>query len=458
MAHEHARDRPGDLRVGAFNEAVTDLVARKRAYLAQRKERQAELVEKMKRKGASDKEIAEELKRHYEKESSYLRLQRAKEKPDDFEIKAVIGRGGFGEVYLVQHKTNERIYAMKRLNKKDIVSKGHASHTMMERDILADEPSPWLVRFHSCFQDRVYLYFLMEYLPGGDLMNLLIRYDTLSESVTRFYMAELIVAVNTLHNKRYMHRDIKPDNLLFDASGHLKLSDFGLAVGGSYKKYRMLEERVGAKDGAHRRRRERERAAETDSAQMMKTWQQQRLRAFSTVGTPDYIAPEILSKSRHGYGVQADWWSVGCIMYECLIGYPPFCSRRREDTIWKIQNWRQTLHFPEDRPISWAARNLIESLLCDAPERLGARKGVREIMKHAFFKGIQWTKLREYKPPFVPRLRHRFDTKYFDKLERGDDEPVAEDGATFRELNDVDVMFHGFTRRGFPGDSVQGAK
>jgi protein-serine/threonine kinase len=179
-------------------------------------------------------------------ESSFLRLRRTRLGLDDFRTVKVIGKGAFGEVRLVQKVDTGKIYAMKTLKKSEMFKKDQVgsnsgfptaltpaqlAHVRAERDVLAESNSPWVVQLYYSFQDSSYLYLLMEFLPGGDLMTMLIKYDTFSEDVTRFYMAECILAIEAVHKLGFIHRDIKPDNILIDKNGHIKLSDFGLSTG-----------------------------------------------------------------------------------------------------------------------------------------------------------------------------------------------------------------------------------
>ena len=216
--------------------------------------------------------------------------------------------------------------------------------------------------FYS-FQDDDYLYLVMEYLPGGDMMTLLMRRDTLTEKETRFYVAQTVLALETVHAANFIHRDIKPDNLLLDKHGHMKLSDFGLCkpVDGELLKALpvvMEEENEGGFGDEARG------ADDGQREKQLKHWHENRRRlAYSTVGTPDYIAPEVLLKK--GYGAECDFWSVGAIMYEMLIGYPPFYSDEPMQTCRKIVHWKLHLKFPSEVPLSRNARDLIERLLCD---------------------------------------------------------------------------------------------
>lgn len=241
------------------------------------------------------------------------------------------------------------------------------------------------------------MYLVMEFVPGGDMMTLLMKYDMLPEDQTRFYIAETILAVDSIHRMDYIHRDLKPDNLLLDRGGHIKLSDFGLCAalrGPPQLRSNISESAAPEKDT------ESAPVPAPTGAEMRATWRRNRRLVYSTVGTPDYIAPEVFSRT--GYGPECDWWSVGVIMYEMLVGYPPFSSDDPMETYRKIMHWRDTLHFPDDVKLTPEARDLIRRLLCDASVRLGTKGGLEEIKAHPFFRGIDWEKLRNYKAPIVP--------------------------------------------------------
>jgi len=235
----------------------------------------------------------------------------------------------------------------------------------------------------------------------------LIHYDTFTEDDTRFHIAETALAVHSIHEAAFIHRDIKPDNLLFDSKGHIKLSDFGLATGfhrlhdSSYYQ-KLLEEKEHNLPPVK---------IDISRKDKMATWKKNRRKlAYSTVGTPDYIAPEVFMQK--GYGAECDWWSLGVIMYEMLVGYPAFCAQTNHETYKKIMNWRETLVFPDDVEISAEAKDLIQRWCCEPEHRLGVN-GIDEIKAHPFFKGIDWENIRQMKPPFVPKLQSISDTSYF---------------------------------------------
>ena len=299
-----------------------------------------------------------------QKEARFLRFIRTRESPQNFSTIKIIGKGAFGEVKLVQRKTDGKIYALKSLIKSEMFKKDQLAHVRAERDILADsKDNPWLVKLHASFQDNAYLYMLMEFLPGGDLMTMLIKYEIFSEDITRFYMAEIVMAIEAVHKLGFLHRDIKPDNILLDRGGHIKLTDFGLSTGGrkqhenSY--YQQLLKNANERGGNRNSMAFNEQINLTVSNRgQVNTWRKSRRHmAYSTVGTPDYIAPEIFLGQ--GYTYLCDWWSVGAIMFECLVGWPPFCAEDTHDTYRKIVNWRESLYFPDELTLGREAEDMI---------------------------------------------------------------------------------------------------
>ncbi|XP_013771690.1 serine/threonine-protein kinase tricorner-like isoform X2 [Limulus polyphemus] len=373
----------------------------------ERKNRHEKLEEIMKMEELTEQEKQEKRIQHAIKETKFLRLKRSRLGIEDFEPLKVIGRGGFGEVRLVQKKDTGHVYAMKILRKVDMLEKEQVGHVRAERDILVEADHEWIVKMYYSFQDAINLYLIMEFLPGGDLMTLLMKKDTLSEEETQFYIAETALAINSIHTLGFIHRDIKPDNILFDARGHIKLSDFGLCTG--LKKshgtdfYRNLSQ-VKPSDFT---------SNPMESKRKAESWKKNRRQlAYSTVGTPDYIAPEVFIKT--GYTSACDWWSLGVIMYEMLIGYPPFCSETREETFMKVINFKETLVFPPEIPISSEAMDLIQRFCSEVETRIGLNGDVEEILQHPFFSDVDWEHIRE-RPAAIPlEVKSIDDTSNFD--------------------------------------------
>ncbi|KAJ2893245.1 Serine/threonine-protein kinase [Coemansia aciculifera] len=428
--------------------------------------------------GSSEERKQRQLQNLGAKESSFMRLRRTKLSVNDFQTVKVIGRGAFGEVRLVQKRDTGKIFAMKILRKNEMIKKDQLAHVRAERDVLAESDSMWVVQLYFSFQDSRNLYLIMEFLPGGDLMTMLIKYDIFPEDVTRFYMAECVLALEDVHRLGFIHRDIKPDNILIDKDGHIKLSDFGLSTGfhrqhdSSY--YQKLLENIhkehpdesaattvaggatptdagtGNPSQQPIETLRREITLTLSSKEKLATWKKNRRQlAYSTVGTPDYIAPEIFLQQ--GYGKACDWWSLGAIMFECLVGYPPFCSENTHETYRKIMHWRESLVFPDDVRLSPDSVHLIRSLLCDQQHRLG-RNGAWELKQHPFFSGVDWASLRTHtRPPWIPPLSSITDTSHFptDEIDQNTspfDNPVA---ASTESEPQKDLAFVGYTYKRF---------
>jgi len=280
-------------------------------------------------------------------------------------------------------------------------------------------------------------------------MTMLIKYDTFSEDVTRFYIAECVLAIEAVHNMGFIHRDIKPDNILIDKDGHIKLSDFGLSTGfnkqhDSAYYQRLLGEQntSGGANGARNSVMVNAIHLTMTSKDTIATWKANRRKlAYSTVGTPDYIAPEIFLLQ--GYGKECDWWSLGAIMFECLVGYPPFCSDSTHDTYKKIIDWQTHLLFPDDVHLSRESEDLVRRLITSQDKRLD----VNGIKNHPFFYGVDWSIIREIDAPFVPNLRSMTDTSYFptEELSAVPDQPVGADDSGAHK----DLAFLGYTFKRF---------
>ncbi|KAH7914332.1 kinase-like domain-containing protein [Hygrophoropsis aurantiaca] len=463
-----SRDKPADYVYFDRSSAGFSETAVHRAKAAQLKlehyykvavdaaiERNTRRVEQ-ERKLQADVMMSEERKQRQllqlgKKESTFLRLRRTRLGLDDFRTVKVIGKGAFGEVRLVQKTDTGKIYAMKTLKKEEMLKKDQLAHVRAERDVLAESDSAWVVQLFYSFQDAQTLYLIMEFLPGGDLMTMLIKYDTFSEDVTRFYMAECVLAIEAVHKLGFIHRDIKPDNILIDKDGHIKLSDFGLSTGfhkqhdsSYYQKLLESGNSVQSPTAAARNSVMVNAIHLTmTSKDQIATWKANRRKlAYSTVGTPDYIAPEIFQQK--GYGKECDWWSLGAIMFECLVGYPPFCSESTHETYQKIIQWQYHLLFPDDVHLSREAEDLVRRLITSQDRRLS----VEQIKKHPFFYGVDWDLLRRIDAPFVPHLRSITDTSYFptDEIEQGPAEvPVADANGAQKDLAFLGYTFKRFT-------------
>jgi len=359
----------------------------------------------------------------------------AKEKKltfNDFQTVKIIGRGAFGEVRLVRKKDDSKLYALKKMKKAKLLKNDQVAYARSERDLMTIADNEWIVNLQFSFQDPQYLYLVMEYLAGGDLMTLLINKQFLTEDQTRFFIAEIVMAIESIHKLDYIHRDIKPDNILIGVDGHIKLSDFGLCTG--MKKEIQDFNITNAQSEVNFKRQPSTRA------DRMATFKKNRKKlAFSVVGTPDYIAPEVLTK--HGYGKECDWWSVGVLLFGMLAGYPPFTADTPSETYSMILNYKTELYFPEESDFSREAKDLILRLLTDRENRLG-NNGAGEIKAHPFFRGIDWNNLRNTKAPMAPHLRSEIDTSYFDEYKEEEEE---EDIEYVEKVKINESAFYGYT-------------
>ena len=384
------------------------------------------------------------------KEGENLRKKRKKISIFDFEPLKIIGKGAFGEVRVCKYIPNGDIVAIKKMKKEEMHKKNQVLHVRAERDVLSEAKNEWIVDLKFSFQDQHYLYLGMEFLPGGDLMSLLMARDILPENDAKFYAAEIVLAIESVHKLDCIHRDLKPDNVLIDANGHVKLSDFGLSkkldlklidnndLKNNYNNMNNNNYRGGAKNNLSY-------AQQFSQFKSMKNSKKRRAFAFSTVGTPDYIAPEVIRQK--GYGQEIDWWSLGVIMFEMMIGYPPFFSESSTETCKKILDWKNTLNIRPEANISKEAEDILRKLINDPEVRLGTN-GADEIKNHPFFKGIDWNHIKEtLTPPFIPELKNNYDTKYFDEFE--EDEPFYpinnDNNSKGKKYQKKDMCFVDFT-------------
>ncbi|KAL8250448.1 hypothetical protein R6Q59_034141 [Mikania micrantha] len=304
--------------------------------------------------------------------------------PGDFEIMRVIGKGSFGKVFQVRRKDKslingdgdgvigDGIYAMKVMRKDTIIKNNHVDYMKAERDILTKVVHPFIVQLRYSFQTKTKLYLILDFINGGHLFFHLYRQGIFSEDQARVYTAEIVSAVSHLHKRGIVHRDLKPENILMDADGHVMLTDFGLAK-------------------------------EIDESS----------RSNSMCGTTEYMAPEILLSK--GHNKNADWWSVGILLYEMLTGKPPFTHSNRKKLQEKIINEKVKL-LPR---LSGEAHSLLKGLLQKDPAlRLGSGPcGGDDVKNHKWFRAINWKKLesRELQPKFKPNVSGEDCTENFDK-------------------------------------------
>ncbi|OAX42592.1 kinase-like protein [Rhizopogon vinicolor AM-OR11-026] len=398
-------------------------------YIASRKERRARFDADTNRRQLTSAEYAKEFKSYCGRERVILRKRRAKLRVDQFHIIAQVGQGGYGEVFLARKQDTGEICALKKMKKRILFKMDEVRHVLVERDILTATKTPWLVRLLYAFQDTQHVYLAMEYVPGGDFRTLLNNSGVLKEEHARFYISEMFVAVNELHKLGYIHRDLKPENFLVDGSGHVKLTDFGLATGALNPKriesMKMKLDKVKDVQVVYRSTLERRSMYKSIRAEDPRY-------ADSIVGSPDYMAPEVLRGKPYTYSV--DYWSLGCILFEFLSGFPPFSGGTPEETWTNLKNWTKVLRRPEyDKPEDLIFN--LTDIAWDAVTRLISHSSVRystlsQVTSHPFFDGVKWEDLRSTRAPFVPALDSEIDTGYYD------DFSSAEDMAKYAEVKD----------------------
>ncbi|XP_074527639.1 myotonin-protein kinase [Halichoeres trimaculatus] len=307
-------------------------------------------------------------------------VKRTHIKREDFHILKVIGRGSFSEVAVARMRSTQQVYALKIMNKWDLLRRGETACYQEEREVLLKGDRSWITELHYAFQDDNYLYLVMDYYVGGDLLTLLSKFgDRIPEDMAQFYLAEMVMAIDSVHRLGYVHRDIKPDNILLKDDGHIRLGDFGSCL-------KVLE------DGM--------------------------VHSSLAVGTPDYLSPEILRavEGDGGYGPECDWWALGICAYEMLLGNTPFYAESISETYVKIVHFEEHFEFPASGPeVSERAQSFITGLICEKDVRLG-REGFTDFRTHPFFSGLDWGSLHKLPAPFLPEVSNPTDTSNFDVL------------------------------------------
>jgi len=341
---------------------------------------------------------------------------------EDFELIKVLGKGTFGKVVLSRYRKDGQLVAIKILKKAVIIAKDEVAHTLTENRVLQTCKHPFLTELKYSFTTTHHLCFVMEYVNGGELFFHLSRERRFTEHRTRFYGAEIILALRYLHQNSVIYRDLKLENLLLDSQGHIKIADFGLCK------------------------------EEITYGATTKTF----------CGTPEYLAPEVLDDNDYGRAV--DWWGVGVVMYEMMCGRLPFYSRDHEKLFEMIL--MKNVQFPSDLSVN--AQNILRGLLDKDPlRRLGGRvDDADEIMTHPFFATINWQDLYDKKipPPFKPEVSSETDTRYFDQEFTGDNVELTppDSDETLDSINEEGPLphfqsfsYHGSSRTSLGGSSLE---
>ena len=319
-----------------------------------------------------------------DKEKEKAKKKRMKIKIKDFEKLKTVGLGSYGRVRLCKHKKTGEVYVMKILKKNEIIKQKQVDHVYSEFNILASLKHPFIVQLVGYnFEDPKYIYFIMDYIQGGELFTLLRTKGNFPVPQTRFYIAHIITIFEYLHSKNIVYRDLKPENILINKNGYLKLTDFGFA--------KILDNE----------------------------------KTYTLCGTPEYLAPEIILNKGHGKAV--DWWTLGILLYEMLVGIDPFSDDDPMKTYQKILKGK--INFP--KTIDKDAKSLIKHLLTqDTSKRFGCLKnGVKDILNHRFFDGFDWKNFvyLTLTPPYIPDVKSEDDTSNFEKYPESDLETPAID-------------------------------
>ncbi|KAG0313445.1 hypothetical protein BGZ99_008892 [Dissophora globulifera] len=484
-------------------------------YLKKRKDRLQAFKRDLSRRHLSTEQVESSWKEFRDQERMTLRQRRTRTQAIQFQILTQVGQGGFGEVFLARKIDTNELCALKRMSKRQLHLQDEVQHILTERDVLTATRSEWHVQLLYSFQDRDYVYLAMEFVQGGDVRTMLTARGVLREEDTKLYFAEMVLAIDALHQQGYIHRDLKPENFLIDPRGHIKLTDFGLSkgqlaesriemlkrqlkevnresmepagpaasmlrrsggssmlmlhsnplhphhhhhhhhgiegmgmggssrlggAGGSFANLNGILhrspshllwngstsnlERLGNNTSLLNLNAAATTAASGTGSSTTREYKNEGIRrAFSIVGSADYMAPEILASQGYDYGV--DYWSLGCILFEFLCGYSPFQAEDTRQTCVNVWHWRKVLERPVydteenlEFNLTDEAWDLITSLIADRDERFTT---VQQVKNHPWMAGLDWANLRSMPASFVPVLATPMDTSYFDDFSNPED-------------------------------------
>ncbi|KAG0364842.1 hypothetical protein BGZ54_007106 [Gamsiella multidivaricata] len=403
------------------------------SYLKSRQERLHAFKKDLAWQNLSFEESEQRWRDFRTQERKALRQRRTPTQAVQFQILTQVGQGGFGEVFLARKVDTDELCALKRMSKKHLHLQEEVQHILTERDVLTSTRSEWHVKLLYSFQDPDFVYLAMEFVQGGDIRTMLSARGVLREEDTRLYFAEMVMAIDALHQQGYIHRDLKPENFLIDSTGHIKLTDFGLSKGqlaegrieAMKQKLREVKDTTGI--GAPQQQRQ---PLQSDTHPTPPEYKNEGIRrAYSIVGSADYMAPEILASKGYDYGV--DYWSLGCILFEFLCGYSPFQAEDTRQTCVNVWHWQRVLQRPVydtqenlEFNVTDEAWGLITSLITDRAERMTT---LRQVKNHPWLAGLDWDNLRSMPASFVPAVSTPMDTSYFDDFSNPEDMVGYED-------------------------------
>lgn len=380
-------------------------------YIINRRKRAQQVEENLSRL-SDPQQVLLNWRSYISRERALLRKRRIRPKNNDFDVITQVGQGGYGQVYLARKKDTREIVALKVLSKKLLLRLDETKHVLTERDILTHTRSEWLTKLLYLFQDSESLFLAMEFVPGGDYRTLLFTTGVLIPPHARFYLSEMFAAVNALHELGYTHRDLKPENFLIDSKGHIKLTDFGLAAGSvSNERIESMKIRLNQVKDLEYKPQER---TVLERQQLYRNLRQKDVQlANSVVGSPDYMALEVVEGRPYDYTI--DYWALGCMLFETLAGYTPFSGASTDETYHNLKRWKQTLRRPryEDGRYVFSDRtwNFITKLIASPTSRY---RSFKQITQAPYFSEIDFDRLKERSPPFVPQLDNEEDAGYFD--------------------------------------------